>query len=176
MHFEEAQKIKEKIDVLENYQSRSTIINPKITNIDVFSIVSDEAMAYVNFLQISHGAIVRSHTMEIKKKLEETDEEILDFLMTSEFENEYKDEEFKYLLFKWRYFYRLLHGKVDLIKTDKNFEIEGLKSEIERLKTLNNEILTKNAKQEDEILMLKNRKLTLRERLSGKIIQKNENK
>ena len=94
-----------------------------------------------------------------------TDEEILDFLMTSEFENEYKDEEFKYLLFKWRYFYRLLHGKVDLIKTDKNFEIVGLKSEIERLKTLNN-----------EILMLKNRKLTLRERLSGKIIQKNENK
>lgn len=105
-----------------------------------------------------------------------TDEEILDFLMTSDFENEYKNEEFKYLLFKWRYFYRLLHGKVDLIKTDKNFEIEGLKSEIERLKTLNNEILTKNAKQVDEILMLKNRKLTLRERLSGKIIQKNENK
>ncbi|ESU29102.1 excinuclease ABC, C subunit [Flavobacterium limnosediminis JC2902] len=78
MKFEEAQKIKEKIEVLENYQSRSTILNPKITNIDVFSIVSDEAMAYVNFLQISHGAIVRSHTMEIKKKLEETDEELLE--------------------------------------------------------------------------------------------------
>jgi excinuclease ABC subunit C len=78
MHFEEAQKIKEKIEVLENYQSRSTIINPKITNIDVFSIVSDESAAYVNFLQISHGSIIRSHTMEIKKKLEETDEELLE--------------------------------------------------------------------------------------------------
>lgn len=78
MKFEEAQKIKEKIEVLENYQSRSTILNPKISNIDVFSIVSDEAMAYVNFLQISHGAIVRSHTMELKKKLEETDEELLE--------------------------------------------------------------------------------------------------
>jgi excinuclease ABC subunit C len=78
MMFEEAQKIKEKIEVLENYQSRSTILNPKISNIDVFSIVSDEAMAYVNFLQISHGAIIRSHTMEIKKKLEETDEELLE--------------------------------------------------------------------------------------------------
>ncbi|WP_367772981.1 excinuclease ABC subunit UvrC [Flavobacterium sp. WC2421] len=78
MHFEEAQKIKEKIEVLENYQSRSTIVNPKITNIDVFSIVSDEAAAYVNFLQISHGSIIRSHTMEIKKKLEETDEELLE--------------------------------------------------------------------------------------------------
>jgi len=78
MHFEEAQKVKEKIEVLENYQSRSTIINPKITNIDVFSIVSDESAAYVNFLQISHGSIIRSHTMEIKKKLDETDEELLE--------------------------------------------------------------------------------------------------
>ncbi|WP_291098436.1 MULTISPECIES: excinuclease ABC subunit UvrC [unclassified Flavobacterium] len=78
MHFEEAQKIKEKIEILENYQSRSTIINPKITNIDVFSIVSDESAAYVNFLQISHGSIIRSHTMEIKKKLDETDEELLE--------------------------------------------------------------------------------------------------
>ncbi len=78
MQFEEAQKIKEKIEILENYQSRSTIINPKITNVDVFSIVSDESAAFVNFLQISHGSIIRSHTMEIKKKLEETDEELLE--------------------------------------------------------------------------------------------------
>ncbi|WP_264525602.1 MULTISPECIES: excinuclease ABC subunit UvrC [unclassified Flavobacterium] len=78
LRFEEAQKIKEKIDVLENYQSRSTIVNPKITNIDVFSIVSDESAAYVNFLQISHGSIIRSHTLEIKKKLDETDEELLE--------------------------------------------------------------------------------------------------
>ena len=78
MHFEEAQKIKEKIEVLENYQSRSTIVNPKITNIDVFSIVSDETMAYINFLQISHGAIIRSYTLELKKKLDETDEELLE--------------------------------------------------------------------------------------------------
>ncbi|WP_133506467.1 excinuclease ABC subunit UvrC [Flavobacterium chryseum] len=78
LQFEEAQKIKEKIGILENYQSRSTIVNPKITNIDVFSIVSDESAAYVNFLQISHGSIIRSHTLEIKKKLDETDEELLE--------------------------------------------------------------------------------------------------
>ena len=78
MQFEEAQKIKEKIETLEQYQSRSTIVNPKITNVDVFSIESDETAAYVNFLQISHGAIIRSHTLEIKKKLEETDEELLE--------------------------------------------------------------------------------------------------
>ncbi|NQX03133.1 excinuclease ABC subunit UvrC [bacterium] len=78
MHFEEAQKIKEKIEVLENYQSRSTIVNPKITNVDVFSIVSDESAGFVNFLQISHGSIIRSYTMEIKKKLDEPDEELLE--------------------------------------------------------------------------------------------------
>jgi excinuclease ABC subunit C len=78
MKFEAAQKIKEKINVLENYQSHSTILNPKISNIDVFSIVSDESMAYINFLQISHGAIIRSFTLELKKKLDETDEELLE--------------------------------------------------------------------------------------------------
>jgi len=78
MEFEEAQKLKEKIEVLENYQSRSMVANPKITNVDVFSIISDEAAAYVNFLQISHGSVIRSHTMELKKKLDETDEELLE--------------------------------------------------------------------------------------------------
>lgn len=78
MEFEEAQKIKEKIEVLQNYQSRSTVLNPKISNVDVFSIVSDESMAYVNYLQIAHGAIIRSYTLEMKKKLDETDEELLE--------------------------------------------------------------------------------------------------
>jgi excinuclease ABC subunit C len=78
MRFEEAQRIKNKIDVLENYQSRSTVANPKMTDIDVFSIVSDEGAAFVNFLQIMHGTIIRTHTLELKKKLEETDKELLE--------------------------------------------------------------------------------------------------
>jgi len=78
MRFEEAQKIKEKIHVLENYQVKSTVVNPKISNVDVFSIISDESFAYVNFLQLSHGSIVRSHTMEIKKKLDEDDVHLLE--------------------------------------------------------------------------------------------------
>jgi len=77
MRFEEAQQIKEKIAILENYQVKSTVVNPNISNVDVFTIISDEAFAYVNFLQLSHGSIVRSHTMEIKKKLSETDEDLL---------------------------------------------------------------------------------------------------
>ncbi len=82
MLFEEAQKIKEKIEVLENYQARSTIVNPKISNVDVFSIMSDETYGYVNFLQLSYGSIIRSHTLEIKKKLEESDKELLELAIT----------------------------------------------------------------------------------------------
>ena len=77
MRFEEAQLIKNKIEVLESYQAKSTVVNPKISNVDVFSIVSDDTYAYINFLQLSHGSIVRSHTLEIKKKLEEPDEDLL---------------------------------------------------------------------------------------------------
>lgn len=78
MEFEDAQRIKNKIDVLENYQAKSTVVNPKITNVDVFSVVTDEGYGYVNFLQLSHGAIIRSHTIEMKKKLDESDLELLE--------------------------------------------------------------------------------------------------
>jgi excinuclease ABC subunit C len=77
MEFEEAQKIKEKLNLLGNYQSKSTIINPSINNVDVFSIISDETHGYANFLKISNGSIIQSHTTEIKKKLDETDKELL---------------------------------------------------------------------------------------------------
>ncbi|NNL09487.1 MAG: excinuclease ABC subunit UvrC [Croceitalea sp.] len=77
MEFEKAQRIKEKIEVLENYQVKSTIVNPRINDVDVFSIYDDQTHAYVNFLQVSHGSIIRSHTMEIKKKLDESKSELL---------------------------------------------------------------------------------------------------
>ena len=79
LRFEEAQVIKEKLEVLEKYQAKSTIVSSKISNVDVFTIVSDEEYAYVNFLQVAYGAIVRAHTIEIKKKLEETDRELLEY-------------------------------------------------------------------------------------------------
>jgi excinuclease ABC subunit C len=82
MKYEEAQRIKEKIEILENYQSKSTVVNPKINNVDVFSIISDEAYGYVNFLQLSFGAIIRSHTIELKKKLDESDKELLELAIT----------------------------------------------------------------------------------------------
>ena len=78
LKFEKAQVIKEKIESLQNYQARSTIVSPTITNVDVFSITSDEEYAYVNFMKIYHGAIIQSYTEEWKKKLDETDEDLLE--------------------------------------------------------------------------------------------------
>ena len=77
MEFEAAQRLKEKIAIVQKYQAKNTIVNAKINNVDVFTILSDESYGYINFLQISHGAIIRSHTLEIKKKLEETDATLL---------------------------------------------------------------------------------------------------
>ncbi len=67
MNFEEALKIKEKYDSLKRYQSRSTIVSPTITDVDVFSIEEDEKFAFVNYLKVIKGAIIQTFTLEIKK-------------------------------------------------------------------------------------------------------------
>jgi excinuclease ABC subunit C len=75
--FEQAEQIKQKIMVLEGFQSKSTIVNPKINNVDVFSILDDENSAYINFLKVVNGAIIQAHTIEYKKKLNESPQELL---------------------------------------------------------------------------------------------------
>ena len=82
MEFEKAQEVKEKLSLLENYQSKSTIVNTKINNVDVFTIVSDDLSAFVNYLKISNGAIIQTHSIELKKKLEESDKELLVYAIT----------------------------------------------------------------------------------------------
>ena len=77
MEFEKAQSVKEKIDLLNNYQAKSTIVNPRINDVDVFTIISDDDSAFVNYLKIISGAIVQAHTIELKKKLEESEEKLL---------------------------------------------------------------------------------------------------
>ena len=81
MNFERAQNIKEKIEVLENYQSRSTVVSKKLNNIDVFSIISDSENAYINYLQIAYGRVIRFHNQEIKKTMDEDDIDILSLLI-----------------------------------------------------------------------------------------------
>ena len=75
--FENAQLLKEKIDSLEKYQSRSVIVSPTIEDADVFSILTDETSGYVNYLKIINGSVVQAHTLELKKKLDETKEDLL---------------------------------------------------------------------------------------------------
>lgn len=88
MNFESANLYKEKIETLENYQSKSTVVSTIIDNIDVFAISSDEKMAFVNYLKVNKGTISQTQTIEIRKKLDETDEELL-ILAISDFRNKF---------------------------------------------------------------------------------------
>lgn len=80
--FEEAENMKMKIEALEKFQTKSTIVNPSIKNVDVFSIVNEEKYAIVNYLKITKGAVIQVHTVEIQKRLNETTSEILAFAIT----------------------------------------------------------------------------------------------
>ncbi len=86
--YETAEEIKNKIEVLSAYQSKSTIVHPSITNTDVINIISDEKSAYSHYFKIINGAIIHAQTIELKKKMEETDEELLLFAIV-EFRNRF---------------------------------------------------------------------------------------
>lgn len=102
------------------------------------------------------------------------DDEILEFLMTSDFEQDYKPEEFRYLLLKWRYFYRLLHGKYEMNKTDFDHEIKTINNELKTKNDLLFNTQKENSKLQDNLHLIKNRRLTFKERLTGKIIIKED--
>lgn len=88
MNFEAANEFKEKIDTLENYQSKSTVVSTIIDNVDVFAISSDDKIAFVNYLKVNKGTISQTQTIEIRKKLDESDEELLS-LAISDFRNKF---------------------------------------------------------------------------------------
>ena len=77
LKFEEAQKVKEKYEAIENYRSRSTVVPPMLHNIDVFSITENDPSAYINYLHIGNGAVVQAYTFEYKKRLDESTEDLL---------------------------------------------------------------------------------------------------
>ncbi len=78
LEFEAAQKTKERLERIEKYQAKSVVSHPSISNVDVFSAITDATHGYVNFLKIIDGAVVQSHSMEFKRKLEETESELLE--------------------------------------------------------------------------------------------------
>lgn len=81
LRFEEAQYVKEKIELLNRYQSKSTVVSPYLHNIDVISLIEDQKSAFVNYLKINNGAIIHGHTLEVKKKLDETPEDIIPLVL-----------------------------------------------------------------------------------------------
>jgi excinuclease ABC subunit C len=81
LHFEEAANNKRKLNVLENYQSKSTIVPTIKHNVDVFSIVSDEKFAFVNYIKVANGMIIQTQTFELKKKIEESDIDLLEMIL-----------------------------------------------------------------------------------------------
>jgi excinuclease ABC subunit C len=89
MNYEAAHRLKRKFELLENYQSKSTIVNSSITDVDVFSIASEEKYAFVNYLKVMNGTIIQTQTIELKKRLDESDEELLT-LAISEFRSRYE--------------------------------------------------------------------------------------
>lgn len=78
LEFEKANLVMQKINLLDNYQSKSTVVSMSLTNIDVFSVLSDQEYGFVNFMKVVNGAVVQSHTLEIRKKLDESDAELLE--------------------------------------------------------------------------------------------------
>ena len=82
MEFEKAHLVKEKLMLIEKYQSKSTIVNPAINNVDIFSILPDDNLAYVNFMKVMNGAIIQVNMVELHKKLDETREELLEIAIT----------------------------------------------------------------------------------------------
>ncbi|MBE6297174.1 MAG: excinuclease ABC subunit UvrC [Bacteroidales bacterium] len=77
LNFEEAQRIKKKYELIDNFRTRSEVVSPTVTNVDVFSIESDEKSAFINFLHITNGCINQAYTFEYEKKLDESDEELI---------------------------------------------------------------------------------------------------
>jgi excinuclease ABC subunit C len=155
MNFELAHRLKRKFDVLENYQSKSTVVNSSITDVDVFSIASEEKYAFVNFLKVMNGTITQTQTIELKKRLDETDEELLTLAIT-EFRSRYNshskeiivpfdidlaDEVIKFTVPKMGEKKKLLdlsEKNVHFFKRDKMEQYEKLNPEVrtERLLTL----------------------------------------
>ena len=111
------------------------------------------------------------------KILELNDEDILNFLMNSDFnDQDYSPEELKYLLVKWRYFFRLFQGKNEQYKMSLEDKILKIEEQLEIKKKSEFDLQAKLAKKDDLISSIKNRDLTFKERWTGKIITKDENR
>ena len=112
LDFERAEELKNKMLALTKFQSRSTVVRPTIHNVDVFSIIVDQDLAYVNYMKVNNGAIIQGHTIELKRKLDETPSELLEISMT-ELRERFKS-----------------NSKEVLVPFSPEFEVEGIQFHI----------------------------------------------
>ncbi len=117
LEFEKAQEIKEKLQILDDYHGKSTIISANSGNYDVFSILSDNDFAYVNYMKVADGALINVHTREIKKKLNESDKEILQYAIPEIIKNQQAGfDEIKEILLPFETDYRFFDIKITIPK------------------------------------------------------------
>ena len=161
LQFEKAALLKKKLDYLENYRARSVIVNKHLTNIDVFSILKENDVAFVNYLMVQNGTIVQTHTSELQPKLDETDEEVLAFAILNMRETfnsmaveiivpfliEYPDEKIIITVPKGG-------EKIKLLELSQK-NVNYFKAEIEKKKTLHTEGKT-NEQKKDVLYQLQN--------------------
>lgn len=152
LDFETAQAYKEKQELLSKYQAKSTVVNPQIGDTDVFTIVSDEKVAFINYLRANNGAIVLTKTIEVKKKLNESEEDIL-ALMIVELRDRYLSNT-KEILTNIELPFTLNNVHITVPKIgDKRKLIElSLKNALYYKKERNNKILS-NKQQENRVLI-----------------------
>jgi excinuclease ABC subunit C len=156
LEFEKAQQIKEKLEILQNYQSKSTVIASTQGNFDVFSILSDEKFAYVNYLKVVNGAIINVHTVELQKKLDEKDEDILPFAIMQIIDNQQQSfNEIKELILPFNIKFPYVNVKITIPKIGdklKLLELSQRNAKYFKLDKIKKRTLISANRRTDEIL------------------------
>jgi excinuclease ABC subunit C len=163
MKFEDAAIIKEKLDLLEKFQSRSTVVSNTISDVDVFTINVDEAFAYVNYLKIIRGAIVQTYTMEIKKVLDESPEELLEFAIVDIRQKIFSNA--KEILVPFKLDIQLEGIKIQIPKQGdkkKLLELSERNAKYYRLEKMKHQVVSKTAKNASRILETMQKDLQLK--------------
>ena len=156
LEFEKAQQIKEKLGILQNYQSKSTVITSTQGNFDVFSILSDEKFAYVNYLKVVNGAIINVHTVELQKKLDEKDEDILPIAIMQIIDNQQQGfDEMKELILPFDVKFPYVNVKITIPKIGdklKLLELSQRNAKYFKLDKIKKRTLISANRRTDEIL------------------------
>ncbi len=167
LEYEKAQQIKEKLATLQEYQSKSTVITSKEGNFDVFTIEADQKYAYVNYLKVVNGAIINVHTVELQKKLDEKNEDILPYAIVQIIDNQQSGlSEIKELILPFNIKFPFAQLKITIPKIgdkQKLIELSKRNAKYFRLDKIKKRTLLSANRRTDEILQTMQKDLRMRE-------------